>query len=63
MEIRDVIEAFKKEIEKLYGKRLNRVILYGSYARWDATEDDIDLLIVVEISRNFGKNLLLSSSV
>ena len=63
MEIRDVIEAFKKEIEKLYGKRLNRVILYGSYARWDATEDDIDLLIVVEIGRNFGKNLLPSSSV
>jgi len=63
MEIRDVIEAFKKEIEKLYGKRLNRVILYGSYARGDATEDDIDLLIVVEIGRNFGKNLLPSSSV
>ena len=63
MEIRDVIEAFKKEFEKLYGKRLNRVILYGSYARGDATEDDIDLLIVVEIGRNFGKNLLPSSSV
>ena len=49
MEIRDVLEAFKKEIEKLYGKRLKKVILYGSYARWDATEDsDIDLLIVPE---------------
>jgi len=24
MEIRDVLEAFKKEIEKLYGKRLKR---------------------------------------
>jgi len=24
MEIRDVLEAFKKEIEKLYGKRLKK---------------------------------------
>ena len=33
----------------MYGKRLNRVILYGTYARGDATEDlDIDLPIVFE---------------
>ena len=49
MEIREVLEEFKKEIEKLYGKRLERIILYGSYARGDATEDsDIDLLIVLK---------------
>ena len=49
MEIRDVLEAFKKEIEKLYGKRLKKVILYGSYTRGDATEDsDMDLLIILE---------------
>jgi len=30
-------------------KRLNRVVLYGTYARGDATEDsDMDLLIVLE---------------
>ena len=47
MEIRDVLEALK--IEKLYGKRLKKVILYGSYARGDTSEDsDIDLLIVLE---------------
>jgi len=49
MEIKEVLEAFKKEIEKLYGKRLEKIILYGSYARGDATEDsDIDLLIVLK---------------
>ena len=33
MEIKEVLEDFKREIEKLYGKRLERIILYGSYAR------------------------------
>ncbi|MCD6386360.1 nucleotidyltransferase domain-containing protein [Candidatus Sumerlaeota bacterium] len=49
MNTRDVLEAFKKEIKKIYGDRLKQIILYGSYARGDATEDsDIDLLIVLE---------------
>jgi len=47
MEIKRVIEEFKREIKKLYGDRLKSVILYGSYARGNATTDsDIDLLIV-----------------
>ena len=49
IEIKEVLEEFKKEIEKLYSKRLKRVILYGTYAGGDATEDsDMDLLIVLE---------------
>ncbi len=58
MEIKEVLEEFKKEIEKLYGKQLKRVILYGSYARGDATEDsDIDLLIVLEGNIIPGKEI------
>jgi predicted nucleotidyltransferase len=49
MEIKEPIEEFKKEIENLYHHRLKDVILYGSWARGDATEEsDIDLLIVLE---------------
>jgi len=49
MRVRETIREFKQEIEKLYGPRLKDVILYGSWARGDATEaSDIDLLIVLE---------------
>jgi len=49
MEIDQVIREFKIGIEKLYGKRLKQVILYGSWARNQATEDsDIDLAVVLE---------------
>jgi predicted nucleotidyltransferase len=49
MKIKKILLEFKKEIEKLYGKRLKQVILYGSWARKEATEEsDIDLLVVLE---------------
>jgi predicted nucleotidyltransferase len=49
MKTKEAIRAFRKEIEKLYGKRLRDMILYGSWARGGATEDsDIDLLIVLD---------------
>jgi len=49
MRIEQVLREFRGEIEKLYGKRLRDIILYGSWARGDATEDsDIDLVIILE---------------
>ena len=43
-----VIEVFKTAIQALYGKRLIKVILYGSWARGEATSDsDIDLLVML----------------
>lgn len=48
MKIREILKEFREEIEKLYGKRLKSIILYGSWARGDATEEsDIDVLIVL----------------
>jgi predicted nucleotidyltransferase len=48
-DIQPLLEEIKQVIGKIYGKRLKGIILYGSYARGEATEgSDIDLLILVE---------------
>ncbi|HLG30241.1 MAG TPA: nucleotidyltransferase domain-containing protein [Candidatus Brocadiales bacterium] len=45
----EVIKEFRIEIERLYGKRLKKIVLYGSWARKEATEDsDIDVVVVLE---------------
>ena len=57
-ETMEAIKEFKREIRKLYGKRLKQIILYGSYARGNATEDsDIDLLIVLKGKVKPGKEI------
>jgi len=46
--LRGILKEFRTEIKKLYGKRLKSVILFGSWARGDATKkSDIDLLVVL----------------
>ena len=58
MRIREILKEFREEIEKLYGKRLKSIILYGSWARGDATEEsDIDVLIVLEGKLIPGKEI------
>jgi len=58
MEIKKILKEFRKEIEKLYGKRLKDAILYGSWARGEATEgSDIDVLIVLEGKVTPGKEI------
>ena len=47
--ISKVLKEFREEIEALYGKRLKNIILYGSCARDEDTEDsDIDMVVVLE---------------
>lgn len=48
MEIEPILKEFRTGVEVLYNKRLKGIILYGSWARDEATDDsDIDLLIVL----------------
>jgi uncharacterized protein len=44
-----IVRRVRLELEKLYGNRLRKVILYGSRARGDAHEDsDYDFLAVLD---------------
>jgi predicted nucleotidyltransferase len=44
-----IISEYKKYLNQHYGKRLIKVILYGSQARGEAKPDsDIDLLIILD---------------
>ena len=46
--IKDLLELYKEEIDKLGREHLEKIILYGSYARGDFHQDsDIDIMILV----------------
>ena len=46
--IAELTEEFAKGIRELYGERLSKVILFGSYARGEQHEDsDVDFLVVL----------------
>lgn len=46
--ISHMLEETKQELANLYGDRLVKVILYGSYARGEATEEsDVDVMVVL----------------
>ena len=48
-ETKKTIDELKKKLKKLYGRRLKDIILYGSWARGEATEaSDIDLLVLLK---------------
>lgn len=45
-----LLESYREEIEKIFGSRLNRMVLYGSYARGDFNEkSDMDIMILADV--------------
>lgn len=47
--LQTVLAATKKGLQKLYGPRLKGLVLYGSYARGEATPDsDIDVAVILD---------------
>ncbi|MFN0036729.1 MAG: nucleotidyltransferase domain-containing protein [Saprospiraceae bacterium] len=58
-----IAKAVKAQLQLLYGDRLAKVILYGSYARGDFHEEsDIDFLVVLKDEEiNIGAELRFMS--
>lgn len=47
----DILLEFTQQVQKVLGKSLKKVILYGSYARGDYREDsDIDIMILTTLT-------------
>lgn len=46
-----LIDQIKAHLRETYGDKIKRVILYGSFARGEATKDsDVDVLVLVDPS-------------
>lgn len=49
--INNVIKEFVKEVNTMLGKRVKKIILYGSYARGDYnSSSDIDIMILTDLT-------------
>lgn len=49
--ISNVIDEFVKKVNELLGKRVKKIILYGSYARGDYNKSsDIDIMILTDLT-------------
>ncbi len=58
IKITEIIQEFRKEIKQLYRRRLKNIILYGSYARRQATNDsDIDIVVILKGDIVQGKEI------
>ena len=50
--MKTLLEQYTKILQKIYGKHLKSVILYGSYARGDYDDaSDIDIMIIADVDR------------
>ena len=48
---RNLLDQYTEILQKIYGKHLKKVILYGSYARGDYKKNsDVDIMILVDLS-------------
>lgn len=48
---REIVMSFARKVKRILGKNLKQVILYGSYARGDYTEDsDIDIMVLTTLT-------------
>jgi len=61
-DLKKILPDLKTRLRERYGERLVKLVLFGSHARGEATEDsDIDVLAVVEDLGNTGDELFIAS--
>ena len=49
--VKSLLNSYLVELQNIYGKYLQSVILYGSYARGDFAKDsDIDIIIILNLT-------------
>ena len=49
--LQELLNGYKEQLIDIYGEHLKSVILYGSYARGDFTDDsDIDIMILLDLT-------------
>lgn len=59
-----IVSELRRRLESLYGRRLVRVILFGSQARGNAeSESDIDVLVVLHGSVNAGEEIARTGGI
>jgi predicted nucleotidyltransferase len=48
LDIQPLLDDFVQAMRRLYGRRLSRIVLFGSFARGEAhAESDVDLLVLL----------------
>ncbi len=61
-DLKKILPDLKTRLRDRYGERLVKLILFGSHARGEATEDsDVDVLAVVKDLGNPGEELFQAS--
>ena len=57
MDVRDLVLQMREVLGERFGARLKTLVLFGSLARGDATEDsDIDIIVVLEGPIELGRD-------
>lgn len=63
-EIRELLTRLRRQLEALYGERLQGVYLFGSHARGEATPDsDVDVLVVLDTITDYGEEIRRTGSL